>query len=279
MDNIVTKFNISDKQPQKVTVADKALNLAAKIWFITAVIGQWIFAYYVIAFYVSSAVQGNFDAWIQVIPKAIIKGDTMGNVAVIGHLFLAVIIIVLGPLQFVPQIRNRFPSFHRWNGRIYLVTVFITSVFGLYMVWVRGSAGGMIQHIGISLDGILIMIFSILTVRFALVRKFNIHLRWALRLFMAVSAVWFFRVGLMFWILINNGPAGFDPETFQGPFLNFWSFGQYLVPLVFLEFYFLARDRGNELSRFIMATCLIILTIAMSAGIFIATMSLWLPRL
>ena len=49
------------------------------------------------------------------------------------------------------------------------------------------------------------------------------------------SGVWFFRVGLMLWVVVNQGPAGFDTETFRGPFLTFLSLAQSLLPLAILE--------------------------------------------
>ena len=48
----------------------------------------------------------------------------------------------------------------------------------------------------------------------------DVHRRWAIRLFLAVSGVWFFRVGLMFWIGANQGAVGFDPASFTGPALS-----------------------------------------------------------
>ena len=42
------------------SLADKALRGAATTWFLAAVIGQWIFVYYVAAFYGGAAVQGDF---------------------------------------------------------------------------------------------------------------------------------------------------------------------------------------------------------------------------
>jgi hypothetical protein len=36
------------------------------------------------------------------------------------------------------------------------------------------------------------------------------------------------------WSRTNHGPAGFDPKAFTGPFLTFWSFGNYLLPLAIL---------------------------------------------
>jgi tetratricopeptide (TPR) repeat protein len=110
-------------------------------------------------------------------------------------------------------------------------------------------------------------------------RDFKAHRRWALRLFLVVSGVWFFRVGLMFWLFVNKGPVGFDPATFQGPFITFLSVAQYLVPLAVLEIYLRTQDRGGTLSGFATGAGLFVLTLGMCLGIVAATMSMWAPRI
>lgn len=268
--------------PQRLelsSASSTALNAAARFWFVVAVTGQWIFAFYVAAFYGGAAVQGNFEAWNKVLPSGYTPGATMSNTAVAVHLLLAVIIMVLGPLQLVPQIRAKAPKFHRWSGRLYLPAVALTAIAGLYMVWGRNAGAGVgdnLQHIGISLDAVLIVVFAVLALRSALARDFKTHRRWTLRLFMVVNGVWFFRVGLMLWVVINQGPVGFDPKTFTGPFLSFLSFADYLLPLAVLELYFRANSTR---SRFAMAGGLVVLTLAMGVGIVMATMAMWLPRL
>lgn len=261
------------------SVADRALKVATRFWFVIAVAGQWMFACYVAAFYGGSAVRGDLQAWNKVMPHGHVPGDTMGNLAIAAHLFLAVIIIVGGPLQLIPQIRSHAPAFHRWNGRIYMPAVFLTSLAGLYMVWSRGTVGDTVQHLGITLDAILIMVFAVLALRYAVAREITTHRRWALRLFMVVNGVWFFRVGLMFWIAVNQGPAGFDPKTFTGPFLSFWSFADYLLPLAILELYLRTKERAGATGRFAMALGLFVVTLAMGTGIVVATMGMWLPRM
>jgi hypothetical protein len=258
--------------------ADTALSLAARFWFLIAVGGQWIFTFYVVAFYGGSALRGDFDAWNKVIPKGHVPGNTMGNVAVAVHLLLAVVIMVGGPLQLIPRVRSLVPKFHRWNGRVYAVAVSLTSLVGLYMIWSRGSSR-LIQHLGVSLDAILILTFSALAVRYAIARDLRTHRRWALRLFMVVNAGWFFRIGLMEWIFLNRGPIGFNPDTFTGPFLSFLAFGDYLLPLAILEIYLRVKDRGTVSARYAMSVALLILTIGMGIGIVAATMVLWLPRI
>lgn len=269
----------SQKRHSLQHFADTALKSSAAFLFLVAVIGQLVFVLYILSFYGGSAVRGDLEAWNKVLPHGIIPGDDIGNLAIAMHLLLAAIITIGGPLQLLPQIRVRVPTFHRWNGRIYLLTAVAASITGLYMVWFRQGPGGILQHLGISLNAVLIMLCGAMALRHALARNFTVHRRWALRFFLLVSGVWFFRVGLFLWLILNQGPAGFDPKTFQGPFLSFLSFAQYLVPLAVLELYLRTKDRGSAPRRIAMATCLLMLSVAMGVGIFGATMGLWLPHI
>ena len=96
----------------------------------------------------------------------------------------------------------------------------VVSVAGLIMIWRKGDAGDPTQDISIGIQAIYIILFAVLTIRYARGRQFAKHRIWALRLFLVVNGVWFFRVGLMFWLVVNGGPVGFDPDTFTGPFLT-----------------------------------------------------------
>lgn len=261
------------------SVAHKALNLAAQFWFQIAVIGQWIFLYYVAAFYGGAAVRGNLKEWNRVLSNGYQPGHTMSNIAVAAHLGLAVLIMFGGPLMLISQVRAKFPYLHRWTGRFYIPAVILTSIAGLYMVWSHPTPRLFVQHVGVSVDAILITTFAILALRTAVARDFQAHRRWTLRLFMVVNAGWFFRVGLMFWIAINRGPAGFDPDTFTGPFLNFWAFADYLLPLAVLELYLLAKARGSAPGRLAVAATIFIFTLAMGVGIAVATIGMWLPHM
>lgn len=261
------------------SAANTALKFAARFWFVIAVLGQWIFTAYVASFYGGAAVRGDFGDWNKAIANAHVPGHTLSNTAVAAHLLLAVIIMVGGPLQIIPQMRKLAPTFHRWNGRLYIVMVCLTSIAGLYMVWSRSTRTRLVPHIGVSLDAVLIITFAALALRYALARDFQTHKRWTLRLFMAVNSGWFFRVGLMFWIFINQGAAGFDAKTFTGPFINFLSFADYLLPLAILELYFQTNARAGAMGRFAMAAGLVVVTIAMGIGIGVATMAMWLPRM
>ena len=257
----------------------KALQAAATFWFITLVAGQWLFATYLILFYGGTAVRGEMHLWKEKLTHGYVAGDFVGNAAVAAHLLLAAIVMVAGPLQLIPKIRARLPVFHRWNGRVYLVSVALASIAGLYMLFVHGTVGGIVLIVAQSLDAVLILVFAALALRAALLRDFTAHRQWALRLFLVVSAVWFFRIGLMLWLVIHQAPVGFDPTTFTGPFVTFIAFAQYFIPLFVLELYFRAQKSTLSHVQLAMAILLAVLTLMMAAGIFGAFMGLWLPHL
>jgi uncharacterized membrane protein len=260
------------------SVADTALKATARLWFVVAVIGQLWFAFAVASFYGLTALRGDYHGWSRFITRGHIPGDTIGNFAIAMHLFSAVLVMVSGALQFIPRVRDHFPAFHRWNGRVYMLTAVTIGMAGLYMTWIRGSIGDVWQHLGSTLNVILIILCAAMALRYAVARDFKTHRRWALRLFLVVSAAWFFRVTFFLTLVLFKHPPGFDPTTFQGPLLTFMNFAQYLVPLAVLEIYLRAQDSAGALQRMAAAAALLVVTLAMGAGIAAVTMAIWLPQ-
>ncbi len=260
-------------------IAGRALDAAAVFWFVVVVLGQLIFVVYIAGFYGRAALRGDFEAWNKVLPHGYVPGDTFGNLVLGVHLAFAIVITLGGALQLTPAIRRIAPRFHRWNGRVYLFSAVLMSVGGFVMGLTRKTVGGLSQHIAIDINAALILVFAALALHHAMARRFDAHRRWALRLFLAVSGVWFFRVGLMAWLLANQGPVGFDPVTFSGPFLSVLAFAQYLLPLAVLELYFRARASTAAGPRLAMAAGLSLLTLVIAAGIVGASLMMWLPHL
>lgn len=260
-------------QPQRL------VNHAVSIWFGLALIGHWLFlAYLLVVFFPPIAADGMEGLKGMHLPSGFKEGDFWGNLAATSHVLLAAIIIGGGPLQLMPAVRNRFPRFHRLLGRAYLLAAVTSAIGGLYMTWTRSPIGDVISKLGISGDAVLIIVCAFMAVRHAMAGRFTEHRRWAMRLFLVASAVWFFRVGLMGWVLLTGG-AGIDFETFTGPFLYVLGFAQYLLPLAMLEWYFHCQRRQQALQQWSFALVLALLTLYMGAGIFAATMGMWLPRM
>ena len=259
-------------------IGQRVLTTSAQLWFCVAFIGQWIFVYYIAALYIpilrNSGFAGLKDTHL---PHGYVEGDLLGNLAIASHVLIAIIVIGGGTLQLIPWIRNNFRAFHRYLGRTYVTSAMIASVAGLYLVWSRGVLGGLVGHIAISLDAILIILFGAIAVRYARQKNFPQHRRWALRLFMVVSAVWFFRIGLMSWFFFTGG-IGIDQATFTGPFISFIYFAQMFVPLLFLELYLKAGDSKSTGFKYTVAVLITVAAGVTAVGVGLATVGMWLPR-
>lgn len=259
--------------------AGAALANAVRCWFGVTLAGQLMFAAYIASLYGGAAVRGDFAAWNRVMTHGHIDGAPAGNIATGIHLLGAAIIMLSGALQLLPRLRARAPSLHRWNGRLYLGAAVGASVTGIYMVWWRGAVGDVVQHIGTTLNAVLILVCAGMALQRIRTGRVEAHRRWALRLFLAVSGVWFFRIGLMFWLAIHGGPVGFDPQTFTGPFLIFLTFAQYAVPLAIHELYLRCRTRGGVAAHLKMACLLAGATLVTGIGTGVAVVSMWLPNI
>ena len=262
-----------------LSTASNALARAGQTWFIVAAAGQLIFAWYMAALYGMSALRGDWATWNKVMPRGWNEGDTVGNVAIFVHLLLALIVTLAGLAQLVPAIRRAAPQLHRWTGRVYIASAFGIAFGSMYLMWVRGAVGDLSQHIGSTLNAILLVVFAVIALRHARSRNLAAHRQWALRLFMVMNGVWFFRLGLLLWLMIHQQPVGFDPKTFTGPFLTFLVYAQTLLPLAALELYFRAQRSDVAARKWLAAAIIAVLALATAGGIVGATMGLWLPRL
>ncbi|MEX0273404.1 MAG: DUF2306 domain-containing protein [Flavobacteriaceae bacterium] len=258
---------------------DKVFNgrVAVTFWFVVTLIGQWIFALYVAIYHGYTIVDKGLGAMGgKHMPNGYLEGDATGNLTLASHLILAVFVIAAGPLQLIPKIQREYRSLHKWMGRIYLPLVVIIAIGGVYLTWSRPrpSFGSIYQDIAISMEALLIVIFAMLAWRSAIQRKIHRHRKWALRLFITASGVWFLRIGYKAWFWIEE-LLEFSIENF----FDYWSFGSFLIPLGVLELYLRTMGSGNKKAERRMAILLMLLTLFMALGIFLAAKGMWWPRM
>lgn len=252
----------------------RALRLAATSWLVLAVLGQLVFAAYVTMFYGGAVTSGDQARWSEVLPRGFRADALVDTLAVAAHVLPAVIVLLGGALQLWPALRQRWPIVHRWVGRAYLASVALVTAAGVFMTLRRGSLHA--PAYGALLNGATIFVCAALALHHARARELAAHRRWALRLYLAALGVWFFRIGLMAWLMVNQGPVGFDPQTLRGPAITVLAFAQTLVPLAVLELTLRARSSG---ARRATAALLGALTVLTALGGFAASRILWLPHL
>ena len=257
----------------------RALHWAGALWFTIAAIGQVAFIGFILAFYGVRTATGNFAGWNdKPLIDGYVKDDDLGNAVFAAHVLLASVVTLCGLMQMIPALHRRWPRLHRWTGRTFLVIALFMALSGIWLAVVRGTYLSAISAVAILINGALILVFAGLAWRHAIKRRFEAHRRWAMRTFMVVSGVWFLRVGLMGWIVVNRGPVGMN-DTMSGPTDIVMTFGSYLIPLAILELYVAAQRSDNGLLKGAAATVLSLAAVFTAAGVFGTIAFMWGPYL
>jgi len=255
-------------------LADRILHGSVVFWFLVVVAGQLIFAAYIAALYGGATVSGDMQGWNQLMRHGIIDGDPTGNAMIVIHVTLAFTITLGGLAQLTPQIRNRWPTFHRYNGRVYLLTAVVISLVGLILTWTRSGVGA--GEMATSLNGVLILAVAAFTVYYAVTRQIATHQRWAVRLFLFVSGVWFLRLMVFGWIGLHQAPLWLG-DNLDGPAAVVFNFAATLLPVAIYEVYLRVEDKAGPTGRLVMGLALSALTLVMAAAIGMTTLILWWP--
>jgi hypothetical protein len=261
------------------SLANRLLIGSARFWFVVAAIGQGAFIAFIALAYGSAAIRADFVAWNE--PNHIVgyvTGDGFGNAAVISHVLLAGIVTTMGLLQMLPALRARWPKWHRWNGRAFVVIAMITAVSGLWMTWIRGARLSTLAPIGTTVNGMLILLVASYAWYLAINKRFVEHQRWATHLFLLVNGVWFLRVGMMAWFLLNQGPRG-NTAGMDGPFDLTWSFASFLLPMAVYEWYRWAKSNTRAAPKIYAAIAIIAFTVLTGIGSFGAYWMMWRPHM
>jgi uncharacterized membrane protein len=105
-----------------------------------------------------------------------------------------ILALALGPLGFWGALRNKFLRLHRWVGRIYLLSVLIGGVAGLYMAVT--AFGGLPTRIGFSMLGVSWLATG--TMAYLRIRQgdVQVHKQWMVRSY----ALTFSAVMLRLWL-------------------------------------------------------------------------------
>jgi hypothetical protein len=254
-----------------------ALRWAGVLWFVVAAVGQTAFIAFILAFYGVRTATGDFAGWNdKPLIDGYIKGDGAGNIVFAAHVLLASVVTLGGLMQMIPALRRKWPRLHRWTGRTFLVIAVFMALSGAWLSVVRGTYLSVVSAVAILIDGLLILIFAGLAWRHAVKRRFGQHRLWAMRTFMVVSGVWFLRVGIMGWIVLNRGPVGMT-DKMSGPADVVLTFGSYLIPLALLELYAAAERSDQGVWKALAAALIVVAAAFTAAGVFGTIAFMWLP--
>jgi hypothetical protein len=256
-----------------------ALRWSSRLWFVVAAVGQAAFIGFILAFYGVRTATGNFAGWNdKPLIDGYIKGDGAGNAVFAAHVLLASVVTLGGLMQMLPVLRRKWPRLHRWTGRTFLTLALFMALSGVWLAVVRGTYLSVVSAVAILINAVLILVFAGLAWRHAVKRRFDQHRLWAVRTFMVVSGVWFLRVGIMGWIVVNHGPVGMTNKM-SGPADIVLTFGSYLIPLALLELYGAAERSAGGVIKALVASVIVAASAFTAAGVFGTIAFMWLPHL
>lgn len=270
------KFNTVHALPNH---SAQMLKLSGTLWFVIAIVGQWLFAFYVVAYFgVKLVHSGTVGLSETHLTGGHIPGDAVGNITIAAHLLSAIVIHGFGPLQLIPRIRSLFPAFHHWSGRAFIAAASIGAISGLYIVLIRGSGEGILVDATNSITAILILSFSFITIRHAAKRNLDAHHRWALRLFLITSAFWFVRLG----VYASAYYANFTNISFREIIPTVFAtvhIAKIIIPLSILELYLRSTNSSKSVFQYAVAGLITLSALLTSIAIYAVASMGWLPKI
>lgn len=115
------------------------------------------------------------------------------------HILPGLVVLTLGPLQFVAPLRARFPGLHRWTGRLLLTAAIPVGLSGLFF-GVLVPYAGLSEMVPSAIFGGLFLVTIAQAFRAIRRRDMRRHREWVLRLFalaMGVGTIRLVGVGLV----------------------------------------------------------------------------------
>lgn len=102
-------------------------------------------------------------------------------IPIVGHIIFGIFLNILGPLQFAPVTWRRWPMWHRWSGRLLIVSGFVVAASGLWMNHFYPQYGGLLKYPGIVVNSIGIAASMALALWYIRSRDIPSHRKWMMR--------------------------------------------------------------------------------------------------
>jgi uncharacterized membrane protein len=257
----------------RTTLRLLSLLLVGMVW-----LSAGLFGLYMLAFYAADWYGNQLENWNKILPGLYQREQPAANVGIGLHFATGGVILVLGSIQLVKSIRDRYPAVHRWIGRIYVVASLVAAVGGLLFIFLRGTIGGTVMDIGFGLYGVLMLIAAVQTVRYARAGRLDQHRAWAIRLYALAIGSWLFRMEHGFWYALT-GHYGHTPQ-FTGGFDKLMTFFFYVPNLLVAEIFIRSdRPKTSVTFNFLASFVLLLLAVFLGVGTYIFTKMLWGPAI
>ncbi|GHP00993.1 hypothetical protein KSF_110400 [Reticulibacter mediterranei] len=155
------------------------------------------------------------------------------------HAITGGIALLVGPFQFLPRFRTRFPAVHRITGRIYVACIIIGSIMAAYSAIV--STAGFVAQVGFLLLA-SIWFYSIVQAYMAIRQgHIQLHRIWMIRNYALTSAAIFLRIWLGLGVAYLAKTHTLHGDVTSTPVYTSAAWISWIVPLVFAEWFIIQR--------------------------------------
>lgn len=266
-------YHSEGKSRNDVLLRWSGIALMATVWT-----SALLFGLYILAFYVMALTNGDLSNWNEVLPGLYQEDRPVATIGIGLHFAAGGIILILGSIELIKAVRTRYPTLHRWIGRLYIIACLFTAVGGLTFIALNGTVGGTVMDIGFGLYGILMLLAAVETFRHAKAGRMETHNAWAWRLYALAIGSWLYRMDYGFWFLLADG-AGHTSD-FHGWFDQIMAFFFYIPNLIIVELLIRGRNIATSpMMKMLTSIVLILATGFLLLGTYFFTAYLWGPAI
>ena len=152
------------------------------------------------------------------------------------HIVPSMLALILGPLQFLPSLRNKHRNAHRLSGRIYLVSILIGGVGAFFLA--QASFIGLPARIGFGLQSSLLLFTGYMAYSNIRQGKITVHREWMMRNYALIFGAVTLRIYIRIFFLM-----GLELPDFHG--IN--AFLCWIPNLLFVEWLiYRSRERPSK---------------------------------
>jgi len=155
------------------------------------------------------------------------------------HAITGGVALLIGPFQFLPRFRTRYPAVHRTIGRIYMICIVIGSIMAGYSAIV--STSGFVAQVGFLLLAV-IWFYSIVQAYWAIRQgHIQLHRIWMIRNYALTTAAIFLRLwlglGVAYLVMTHNlhGDVQSTPVYISSAWIS------WVAPLIVAEWFIIQR--------------------------------------
>lgn len=228
-------------QPSDTSWVSRLFDYSGRVLAVTTWLSCGLFGLYILIFYAGALASHSAARWNGVLPGLYAGSHTAATYGMGIHFAAGGVILAMGFIQLLGNLRAHLPLVHRWLGRIYITAAVLAGVGGLAFIAVSGTIGGTMMNIGFGLYGVLMVLCAVQAYRYARLRQFDTHRRWAIRLFALAIGSWLYRMEYAFWFLAMHRLG--HTHDFHGPFDAIMAFFFYIPNLLIAEIYLRGASR------------------------------------